>query len=100
MNPIRRRLNRRDINELCVQAIRTHRAMDTRRASVGTPGVNPEDVSVSMHALIGKLNGIRVAICILNGWVVDDESYTGGPADQLIQEYWQKNYPATWAERA
>lgn len=91
---------RRAINELCVQAIRTHRAIDSAHASVGNPGWNPEDACVSTHALVGRLNGIRIAICVLNDWIVDDDSYKGGPADQLIQAYWEKNYPATWAQRA
>lgn len=96
----RRPPNRQATNELCVQAIRVHRAMKIRRDLAGTPGNDPEDTALSLHAMAGKLNGIRVAICVLNDWIVDDDSYTGGPADQLIQEHWEKTYPATWAERA
>jgi hypothetical protein len=97
---IRRWLNRRDTNELCVQAIRVRRAMDIRRLAVGIPGNDLEDTTLSLHSMAGKLNGLRAAICIVNGWDADIDARNGGPADKLIQEHWAKEYPETWKARA
>jgi hypothetical protein len=92
--------NRQATNELCAHAIRVHRAMKIRRDLAGTPGNDPEDTALSLHAMAGKLTGLRTAICILNGWEADTDADKEGPADQLIQAYWEKTHPADWATRA
>jgi hypothetical protein len=73
--------------------------MDIRRLAHGTPGYDPEDTAFSLHAMAGKLNGLRTAICVINGWEADYDARDGGLADQLILKHWEKSYPATWAER-
>lgn len=92
MLSIRRWLNRRTTNELCVQAIRLHRIID----KLDLPGIDDSGGTAFYHGLLGKLSGIRMGICALNGWDLYRDADKEGPADELVEAYWEKTYPQDW----
>lgn len=90
MNPLRRWLNRPATNELCNQAIRLHRALNHHHQPAAIPGYTPTPGDTYETTVYGRLVGIRMAICTLNGWDPHRDSGTDGPADRLIIAHWER----------
>jgi hypothetical protein len=89
---INRIINRRATNRLCEHAVKIHRALDARDGYDRT-----DHGAIALHhGLLGELTGIRVAICLLNGWSPAHDADKEGPADELVVAYWEKTYPQDW----
>ncbi|MEV6400560.1 hypothetical protein AB0M39_38265 [Streptomyces sp. NPDC051907] len=46
----------------------------------------------------GVVEGLRIALCLLKGWEVEEESDKEGAADQLVTSRWQETYPEEWTK--
>jgi hypothetical protein len=71
---------------LCVEAVRLQRVYDRYLADYTT------ESSPYRHTLLGKIIGIRVALCVLHGWDVEDDSAREGRADRFIED-WHDAHP-------
>lgn len=88
----RRWPNREATNRLCEHAVKIHRALDAHELYDKD---DPAAIAIH-HGLLGRLTGIRIAICLLNDWDPHHDADTEGPADELVEAYWEKTYPQDW----
>lgn len=56
---------------------------------------NPGQHAALMH-VDGCISGLRIALCVLKGWDVEQESDKEGEADQLVIGRWQELHPEEW----
>lgn len=91
---INRLVNRRATDRLCARAVRIHRILDDNELYDNN---NLVDITLH-HGRLGQLAAIRMAICLLNGWDLDNDADEEGPADELITAWWEKHYPDEWRE--
>lgn len=93
MGLTRRWFNRRTLNELCAQAVKLQRILERREIA------DKEDLgSVAFHfEYLGRLIGIREAICIVMRWDPAIHADKEGRADELVIDWWQKHDPDYWS---
>lgn len=79
------------VDQLCELAVKVHRMIDS------TPAEGKADARIRME-LIGELSGLRMALCIMQGWNPRMEADNDGLADSYIREWWQHAYPDDWSD--
>lgn len=60
--------------------------------------INRPEMSTNLTLTLGRMAGLRVALCVLHGWDIDVESDKEGAADASILEAWRLEWPEEWSE--
>lgn len=97
---IRRWTKRRTTDQLCEEAVKLHRIIERENHLHCNPGYTAypgDNYAITLH---GRLVGLRMAICLLNGWDPYRDADKEGPADELVLAYWETQHAADWASRA
>lgn len=76
------------VQRIADEAVKLYRARDRM---LNDPHTHTERLLIH-----GEANGLRKALCVLNGWDVEQESDKEGKADQLVIRRWQETHPEEW----
>jgi len=88
-----RRPERRATDRLCEEAIAIQRILDKDMPSFASHGITVAPSDTFAATLYGRLVGVRMGICVLNGWDPCRDADKEGPADELVLAYWENQAP-------
>lgn len=78
----------KEIEQIIAEAVKLYRGRDR---ILNRPGA-----TTALLHIDGCITGLRMALCVLAGWDVQQESGKEEKADDMIIEWWRENFPGEW----
>lgn len=79
----------RVVEQIADEAVKFYRARDRLLN-------DPAAYTLRLQTL-ARIEGLRIALCFIKGWDVEEESDKEGAADKFVVARWQETYPEEWS---